>query len=65
MLMALVLSHLTEMGSVMGIPRTYIIYFIHITYVQHDVVAMYSTSTMDNDTESCFLLCQPTRFSPK
>jgi hypothetical protein len=54
--MALVLSQNIRMGSSYSTCISFKVCFIHSTWVQHVVVAMYSASVVDKDTEDYFLL---------
>jgi hypothetical protein len=63
--MALVLSQYIGMGSSYSTCIYVKVCFIQRTYVQHDVVAMYSTSTIDKDIDDCFLLSHDNKHSPE
>jgi hypothetical protein len=64
-LMVLVLSQYIKIGSSYSTCILVKVCFIHITCVQHVVVAIYSTSYVDNDIDDCFFLSQDTKHSPK
>lgn len=53
------------MDSLILMPKSFIICFIHRTCVQQETDAMYSALAIDNDTESYFLLCHEIRLSPR
>lgn len=65
MFITIVLSHVIGIGSSNTTLISFNVCFICITWVQQDVVAIYSTSNVDKDTESSFLLNQKTNLSPK
>ena len=54
-----------RMGSSYSICISFNVCFIHRTCVQHVVAAIYSSLTVDNDTDDCFFLSQDTKHSPK
>ena len=65
MFIALVLPQSIGMGTSYFTYMSSKVWFIQITWVQHVVAAIYSTSAFDKDTEFFFLLDQYTRQSPK
>jgi len=65
MLMALVLSQYMGIGWLKSTMTSSNDCFIHKTWVQHSVAAIYSTSAVDKETEDYFLLDQATKHSPK
>jgi hypothetical protein len=62
--MGLVLSKYNGMGSSYSTCIFFRVCFINRTCVQHGVVAIYSSSSVDNDTNDCFFLSQDTKNSP-
>jgi hypothetical protein len=64
-LTALVLSQYIGMGSSYSTCISIKVCFIQRTCVQHVVVAIYSASVVDKDTDDCFLLSHDTKHSPK
>jgi len=46
-------------------PKTFKICFIHNTYMQQDVAAIFFALAIDRDTKSFFLLCHETKFFPR
>jgi hypothetical protein len=56
MLIALVLSHMIDIGSSYSTLISFSVYFIQRTCVQHAIDASYSTSVMDREIEVFFFL---------
>ena len=63
--MALVLSQFISIGCSYFINKYSSVYFIQITWIQHDTTRIYSASIMERKMEDCFLLDQDTKQFPK
>ena len=65
MFMALVLSNIKDTGFVYYTLMYGNVLIIHRTWVQQDVVVMYSSSIVDKEIKDWFLLNQDIKYLPK